>query len=168
MNSDSLKQLNLFLIFFVSGVIIGVLFDIFRIIRRSFKVSDFHTYIEDVLFGILTGLFLIFIIFVYNNGNIRFYMFVALILGAITYLLTISEYFIKINVKIITLIKKVIFKILHFVTYPFILITKFIKKILHKPFMLLVINLEKIKKGIRSKKEKKVKKIISKRKDFST
>jgi len=67
MNSESLKQLNLFLIFFVSGIIIGVLFDIFRIIRKSFKVSDFHTYIEDILFGILTGVFLIFVIFIYNN-----------------------------------------------------------------------------------------------------
>jgi len=95
-------------------------------------------------------------------------MFVALILGAISYLLTISKYFIKINVKIITFIKKVILKILHFVTYPFILIIKFFKKIFHKPFMLLVINLEKTKKVIKSKKEKKVKKIIAKRKDFNT
>lgn len=67
MNSEILKQINLFLIFFASGIIIGVLFDIFRIIRRSFKINDFHTYIEDILFGILTGTFLIFIIFVYNN-----------------------------------------------------------------------------------------------------
>lgn len=57
MNSDSVKQLNLFLIFFASGIIIGIFFDIFRIIRRSFKINDFHTFLEDSLFGIITGLF---------------------------------------------------------------------------------------------------------------
>lgn len=72
MNSDSVKQLNLFLIFFASGIIIGIFFDIFRIIRRSFKINDFHTFLEDILFGIITGLFLIFIIFVYNNREYTF------------------------------------------------------------------------------------------------
>ena len=60
-------ELRLFFIFCVSGIIIGIFFDIFRIIRRTFKTSDFHTYIEDIIFGIITGIFLIFIIFIYNN-----------------------------------------------------------------------------------------------------
>lgn len=95
-------------------------------------------------------------------------MFFAIILGLIVYLSSISKYFIKINVKIITAIKTAISKILHIISYPFILVIKFLKKILNKPFMLLVINLRKIKRDIRSKKQKKVKKNKAKRKDFNT
>lgn len=64
-------ELRLFLIFCISGIIIGIFFDIFRIIRRTFKISDIHTYIEDIMFGIVTGIFLIFIIFIYNNRKYK-------------------------------------------------------------------------------------------------
>ena len=48
------NQANLFLIFTINGVIIGLLFDFFRILRRSFKTKDIITYIEDIIFWILT------------------------------------------------------------------------------------------------------------------
>ena len=102
MNTEILNQTYLFAIYFICGVIIGIFFDLFRILRKSFKTPDIITYIEDIIFGILTGIFLIFIIFVFNNGELRFYIFLALILGLSIYLLTISKYFIKFNVKILT------------------------------------------------------------------
>lgn len=51
------NQANLFLIFTINGVIIGLLFDFFRILRRSFNTKDFVTYIEDILFWLLTRLY---------------------------------------------------------------------------------------------------------------
>ena len=60
-------QALLFLIFIVNGIIIGLLFDFFRILRRSFKTKDFITYIEDILFWVLTGLLLLYSIFTFNN-----------------------------------------------------------------------------------------------------
>ena len=41
------NQANLFLIFTINGILIGLLFDIFRILRKSFKTPDIITYIED-------------------------------------------------------------------------------------------------------------------------
>ena len=70
-----------FAIYILCGIFIGILFDIFRILRKSFKTPDFVTYIEDAIFGIITGIFLIFIIFIFNNGELRFYIFLALLLG---------------------------------------------------------------------------------------
>ena len=69
MSATISTELKIFFIFFVSGIIIGIFLDIFRIIRRSFKVSDIHTFIEDIIFCLITGIFLIFIIFIYNNRN---------------------------------------------------------------------------------------------------
>lgn len=51
------NQANLFLIFTINGVIIGLLFDFFRILRKSFNTKDFVTYIEDILFWILTRIY---------------------------------------------------------------------------------------------------------------
>ena len=58
-----LNQANLFLIFTINGILIGLLFDIFRILRKSFKTSDIITYTEDLIFWILTGLLLLYSIF---------------------------------------------------------------------------------------------------------
>ena len=85
MDATIINQAYLFGIYSVCGIIIGIFFDLFRILRRSFKTPDIITYIEDIIFGILTGVFLIFIIFVFNNGELRFYIFIALILSLIEY-----------------------------------------------------------------------------------
>ena len=63
-----INQANLFLIFTINGILIGLLFDIFRILRKSFKTSDIITYCEDLLFWILTGLLLLYSIFTFNAG----------------------------------------------------------------------------------------------------
>ena len=100
------NQAYLFLVFTINGIIIGLLFDIFRILRRSFKTYDYITYVEDVLFWILTGFILLYSIFTFSNGEIRFYMFLGVFLGCLIYMLVFSKYFININVKIILILKK--------------------------------------------------------------
>ena len=100
---NSINQLYTLLVFIISGSIIGILFDLFRILRKSFKTPDIITYIEDILFWIITGLFLLYIIFKYSFGEIRIYMFISLIIGLVTYFLTVSKYFIRLNVKFINI-----------------------------------------------------------------
>ena len=75
------NQANLFLIFVIDGLIIGLLFDTFRILRKSFKTPDFITYVEDILFGIITGLLILYSIFKFNNGELRFYLFLGIFFG---------------------------------------------------------------------------------------
>ncbi len=61
------NQAYSFIIFIINGILIGILFDIFRILRKSFKTSDFITCIEDVIFWILTGIISLYFIFCFNN-----------------------------------------------------------------------------------------------------
>ena len=122
------NQAYLFLIFTIAGVVIGLLFDIFRILRKSFKTKDIVTYIEDALFWILTGIILLYTIFTFSNGEIRFYMFVGVFIGCILYMLMFSKYFININVKIINILKKVFF----ILVIPIKIIFKFISKVMMK------------------------------------
>ena len=124
MNIEIITQLNTFIMYFILGILIGLFFDLFRILRKTFKTPDFITYIEDILFGFITGAVLLWIIFVFNNGELRFYMFFALILGSILYLITLSKYFIKINVKIFVILKNTIYKFLSILIFPIKWLTK--------------------------------------------
>lgn len=141
------NQAYLFLVFIVNGVLIGLLFDFFRIARKVVNTNDFITYIEDVLFWILAGAIVLYSIFIFNNGELRLFMFLGIILGAFSYMIFISSYVIKINVKIINILIipfKVIFRILH--------------KIFFKPFTFIFINIRKsfTKFGIKLRKQKNI------------
>ena len=124
------NQAYLFLIFTINGIFIGLLFDFFRILRRSFKTPDIITYLEDILFWILTGFILLYSIFTFSNGEVRFYMFLGVFIGCLLYMLLLSNKIIKVNVKFILAIKKVILKILSILAFPFKIFFKFIKNII--------------------------------------
>ncbi|MCI9016084.1 MAG: spore cortex biosynthesis protein YabQ [Clostridia bacterium] len=108
MNTFEINQAYLFLLFTINGALIGFLFDVFRILRKSFKTCDTITYIQDIIFWITSGILTLYFIFIFSNGEIRLYMFIGIILGSIIYLLTISRFFIKISVKIIQILKTVL------------------------------------------------------------
>ena len=151
------NQTYLFIIFTIVGIIIGVLFDIFRILRKSFKTKDIVTYMEDILFWILTGIIILFSMYKFSNGELRFFMIIGIIMGTLTYMITFSRYVIKISVFIIKIIKKII-------VYPVKVVEKILKKIIIRPIFIICINFKKnfinfVKKnkknrGIFVKKEK--------------
>ena len=134
-------QLQLFLIFTINGLLIGLLFDFFRILRRAIKTSDFITYIEDALFWILTGFIILYSIFIYNNGEIRLFMFLAMIVGILIYWIFISKSILNISLSIINFVKKVFFIILNIIKIPFNFFIKIIKKLFLNPVSFIIINI---------------------------
>ena len=154
------SQLFCLLIFTITGIIIGILFDIFRILRKSFKTADFVTYLQDILFWILTGAIILFSIFQFNHGEIRSYVFVGIILGVVLYMITISKFIMKSSVFIIKWIKKII-------SYPLHLLENIIKKFMIKP-IIFIFNLVKDKGNKIYKKNKKMTKINKKDKKKQT
>lgn len=133
------NQAYLFFVFIINGIIIGLLFDFFRISRKVFRTNDVVTYIEDILFWILAGAIVLYSIFVFNNGELRLFMFLGIILGAFAYMLFVSSYIIKINVKILNSLKKII----GIFMIPFKSIYRTLHKILLKPITFLFINIRK-------------------------
>ena len=150
------NQAYLFLIFVLNGLLIGFIFDIFRILRISFKTKDFVTYIQDILFWLITGAIVLYSIFVFNNGEIRFYMFLGMAIGVILYILLFSKYIIKFNVQLINIIKIIIHKCLNIILVPITFIKKSLKKIFFKPISFITINIEKFSTKIFQKLTKKV------------
>ena len=47
------EQSKIFCIFFIIGLFVGFIFDIFRSFRKNFKVSDIVVAFQDLLFLIL-------------------------------------------------------------------------------------------------------------------
>lgn len=152
------NQAYIFFIFILNGLIIGILFDVFRIMRKSFKTSDFRTNLQDILFWIFTGLILLYSIFKFNNGELRAYIFLGVLLGIALYILLFSKIFIKVNLLIINIIKQ-IFKYIFFIPMKYTF--KFIRKIVLAPISFIFINIRKnlsnFKKNIISMHNKKKK-----------
>lgn len=151
MDNTIIIQLYSLLIFTITGITIGIFFDIFRILRKAFKTPDIITYIEDIIFWIFTGIFFLFVLFKFNNGEIRNYVIIGLLLGIMIYILTISKHFIKANVIIINLIKKII-------SYPIKLIWNLLNKIF-RPFSFMLINIKKTFKNFCRKMFNIIKKV---------
>ena len=118
------SQIGIFLIYLIAGVLICLLYDICRALRKTVKTPDLVTYIEDTIFWILVAIFLIYLIFVLNSGEIRFFMFIAIL-----YYFTLSKYFMNISVHILTFVKIIVKKLLSILLIPLKLFLRINKKV---------------------------------------
>lgn len=148
-----LSEISKFLFFILIGVIIGIIFDLFRIIRKCFKTSDVITFIHDLMFLLISAVILLFSIFIVNNGEIRGYMFLGIALGIVVYLVSISKYIINICTKIILFIRKII---INPIMKSIIKVCNFTKKIVKNVYNNLSKNLK-----ITSNKEKHTKNLTN-------
>ena len=137
MYANNLHQLNNLIYFIFTGMLLGVIFDIFRVLRISFKTSDIITNIQDIFFGIITGCIILVSVFLFNNGELRLYIFIGIGIGIIMYVLLFSKCFIKVNTNIIKFIKKMVALIIQ----PIIILLKNVKKLFFKPICFIFINI---------------------------
>ena len=75
----------------LTGVILGLLFDIFRGMRYG-RIRDIWVYIQDIIFWIVTAIIIIISAFMINQGEIRGYMLLGYLLGAGFYFLLFSSF----------------------------------------------------------------------------
>ncbi len=129
------SQEEVFLLFFIIGIIIGMIFDFFKVLRKSFKTKDIITFVEDLLFLFATGSLIIFGIIKLNSGEVRFYLFLGLFFGVLIYSLTISKLyviilyeFVRMCKKIVIFFVKIFFKLVQIFRNIFSYIFKQIKK----------------------------------------
>ena len=132
------NQAYLFLVFSLTGVEIGILFDFFRILRKTIKTGNIVTYIQDILFWILTGILVLYNLWYFNNGEIRVYMFLGIIIGTLIYMSTLSNIFVKLFTKILRMIIKVL-------EIPFKTIITIFRKIITAILSFFTKNVKKLK-----------------------
>lgn len=75
----------------LAGIAIALIYDLFRIIRKSSSAGAVLTGVQDVLFLCLAIAVMFFVVFVTNNGKLRWYQFFGVLCGAILYFSWLSE-----------------------------------------------------------------------------
>ena len=85
------QQAEMFLWFIGFGIICGLIYDLLRAFRREIRHGTAAVMTEDILFcaAACSGCYAIF--FLKNNGALRAYGFIGILLGAALYYLTISR-----------------------------------------------------------------------------
>ena len=99
------NEVTIFFKSIIFGMGIGLLLDCFRIIRKLVPHNDILVIMQDGLFSMFTFLYIFMIIYVVNQGQIRLYILLGIILSNIVYFLTISKYIIKFFYSIFSIFK---------------------------------------------------------------
>lgn len=102
------NQITTFLIFIAVGMVIANIFDVFRSLRKCMRTNNLLTNIEDIIFALTVGAILIFSLIKFNFGELRFYLFIAVVTGITLYYLFFSKIFMKVSTSILNFIKKLI------------------------------------------------------------
>ena len=104
--------------FFVASVLEGVglvlVYDIFRIIRRVMKHGNIWISMEDIVYWLFCTISVFLLLYRENDGLMRAFSFLGILLGSVTYYFLFSRFVIKIGVLVLTPFSKIGKKILLF------------------------------------------------------
>lgn len=122
-------QFNLILYSILAGILTGILFDIYRLIRGFENPDRIVTFIEDILFWVFAGL-LVFIFLLYTGYvyvGVHLYLYIAL--GLYIYLKLVSTRFLRIQYKFIKTLSRILRVTRNFLLYPLeLIVCKIVKK----------------------------------------
>ena len=80
------QQLKTCLVMYIFGLMVGVMLDFYRRISGRFiQKYSILIKITDLLFWIICGIIGSFLLIIFNWGNLRFYIFLAIFIGMISY-----------------------------------------------------------------------------------
>jgi spore cortex biosynthesis protein YabQ len=103
-------QFLTFFMMFASGWSLGVLFDVYRVVSRSLRLAKWSISILDMFYWVAATLFVFRILYYSNQGEVRLFVFLGLLLGTWIYFYFISS-FTVITVKYILKLLKRMFDI---------------------------------------------------------
>ena len=76
----NLNEYQVFACFYIIGIIIAFVFDIFKSLRKEIKHKDVIVLIEDIIYLLIVGTVVFLGIFKINYGILRFYILLAIML----------------------------------------------------------------------------------------
>ena len=85
-------QLHLFWINVIYGILLGIWYEFFRILRKNFAHKDRIVHLEDIIFCVTASLGIFILFQVYNQGMVRFYCLVGMECGVLFYFFICSEW----------------------------------------------------------------------------
>jgi len=95
------QDLSSFYATIYGGLIIGLLFDINRALKSNFKILKYFSIVFNIIFWIFATIIIFITINAIESFDLRYYHFVALLIGFVLYYNTISRFVLKIINKLI-------------------------------------------------------------------
>ncbi len=92
-------QFNSFLILFLTGIVLGGFYDLYRVFRSTIRVNKLIDNLGDLLFWSLSLLLIVPLIYWSTWLELRFYVWLALGTGLAFYYMTFSQKLIRIYLK---------------------------------------------------------------------
>ena len=132
------EQFKMITFAFSTGAILSIIFDIFRIIRLTFRHNAFFVAIEDILYTLIALYTTVIYFSTFNSGQIRGYLLFSMAAGFGVCHFTIGRIIIflsKLILKVIKRILRVFFYPLRFILKKFCKFFKKFNKFLKKPFI---------------------------------
>lgn len=126
------NQVEIFGYSCLCGVMLGILYDIFRLIRLMSSKSKWNIFVGDIIYFALSGFCTFLFILAVNYGEIRFYIFAGEVIGWSLYHITFGELVYKFSSIIIEFLSKIYLKFTKFFYSPIINTSKKIKVKLFK------------------------------------
>lgn len=114
-------QFDIVLYALLAGLLIGIMFDLYRIIRGA-KVPKFIVFIEDLLFWGLAAVIVFTFLLYTNYAFLGPYVYIFMVISLLFYLRFISSLVFKIEIRIINRISKILRVIFKTGIYPIKLI----------------------------------------------
>ena len=73
------------------GVILGIIYDIFRILRMIINSKSITMFVQDVIYFVISGIITFVFVLEFNSGESRFYILAGEAVGWILYHITVGE-----------------------------------------------------------------------------
>lgn len=102
-----LEEVYIFLATLYGGIVIGFIYDLYRIFRLILRPKKIATFIEDFIFWMVISVAALWVLIFSNDGQLRFYNFLGFILGALLYNKMLSKFVIRNMVWILRGIRKI-------------------------------------------------------------
>ncbi|MDF2474209.1 MAG: hypothetical protein K0R21_1991 [Anaerocolumna sp.] len=130
MNEAIFLELRFFGASILWGIILLIIYDFLRIIRRIVKHNSIMIGMQDIIYWLICSILIFRMMYQQNDGIIRGFSILAMLLGMIFYHYTISDRLVNLISNSINAILEFICKVLRFICSPFIFLFKKILKIL--------------------------------------
>lgn len=102
----------------MGGMLLGFIWDIYRLVRRYIKMGAVGTALGDLIYWIVSIYISVQLIFYVSYGNVRMFILLGFVLGALLYFYGISNYILKALIFVVDLFIKIIRKVSLFIIKP--------------------------------------------------
>lgn len=107
---DFYGQIDTFLYTLLTGIILGVIFDFYRVFRGICRPHIWITSITDLMYWLLATILVFVALLVGNSGEVRLYVFIGLLLGVVLYYRLASRVVICLVLKALKIVQLIMHK----------------------------------------------------------